>query len=244
MNLQEKVLRRLLQEAEATKRGTIAATIDPTREEKQITLYYPADLLRIIRSNKQLIQKSSNFADAYVIFKEAICGAVAVKKIKNWSGPCNNSWEIAFSVGPGFGKEVYGAAYAYVKKHGSGQLTSDRQHVSALAQDAWMKAFKSARPRHEFDDLTAPADQKKTPDDPTDDCVLHTDDSGKSLIQLNHSYEVLPEDISRLDDQLKRHDIFKRILEKSVSIPGLYIEKILSFCGKKYFFDHFKPSDD
>lgn len=244
MNLQEKVFRRLLQEAEGPKKGTIAATIDLSRDEKQITLYQPGDLLRLIKANEQLIRKSSKFSDAYEIFKQALCGAVAVKKIKNWSGPCNNAWEIAFSVGPGYGKEVYGAAYAFVKKHGSGQLTSDRQHVSPLAQDAWSKAYKSARPKHEFDDFEAPVDQKKTPDDPSDDCVLHRDNSGKSLVQLNHSYEALPEDLVRLDDQLKRNDVFKRILEKSVSIPGEYIEKILSFCGKKYFFDHFQPSDD
>jgi len=99
-------------------------------------------------------------------------------------GTCNGAWYVSMSAGRGYGKMLYGLAYAATP---NGLLMPDRDSVSDDAFKGWTKASRSRR-GISFDDVNNP----KTPD-PGDDCRLHKkggdgDCGGRNPEVLNSAY--------------------------------------------------------
>ena len=86
--------------------------------------------------------------------------------------PCWGASEVSQSVGPDFGKIVYGMGYA-MSPHG--RLMSDRSEVSKSAMAGWSRAALS-RKALKFDNVSKP---KTKPEE--DDCSVYRGAKGKIL---------------------------------------------------------------
>jgi len=103
-------------------------------------------------------------------------------------GKCNNSFQITNSASKKdskLGPTAYEAALYYLDG-----MAPDRVIVKPGAERVWSIYNKRADSHQDvekkpFDDIES--DQKRTPDDPSDDCVLH-----KGKDHLNYSYDIIP----------------------------------------------------
>lgn len=157
--LYESILRRLILEAAAPKTEGLAMLVQDTGSLKVLVLYNSnsIDAFRNIKTPHNTWQVYNTIVKGYA--------AIAPSEY----GPCNGAWEVRAMAGPGFGKIMYGCCYAASP---SKKLMPDRSTVSPPAGAAWKKAFDSDRPRKKFDNIKAR--KKETPDDPSDDCKVHT----------------------------------------------------------------------
>ena len=112
-------------------------------------------------------------------------------------GLCNNSFEVTNSASKKdskLGPAAYEAALYYLDG-----LTSDRIVVKPGADKVWSIYSKRADSqeveKEPFDDINS--DQKRTPDDTWDDCILHKDRD-----HLNYSYDIesKPTGLQELED--------------------------------------------
>ena len=150
-----------------------------SRETHSVVIYDPQTLLEGINSGELDLTKS----DISFIVNSVIVGMVSVVEPFDYYGNCADAREVALSAGPGYGKQVYGAAYAIAsRKSKSGMLMSDRNTVSPAARRGWRNAYSSTRKKVELDDGT------KTPDDSWDDCQLYSNIDPDSPA-LNHAYK-------------------------------------------------------
>jgi len=137
--------------------------------------------------------KQTLSADAVI---DVVAG-VRFAKPRYDKGECNNSFEVTNSASKKdskLGPTAYEAALYYL-----GGLTSDRMVVKPGADKVWSIYSKRANSqeveKEPFDDVDS--EQKRTPDDTSDDCVLHKDKD-----HLNHSYNIAakPAGLQELED--------------------------------------------
>lgn len=181
--LTHKIFQRLLRESQEEKeeRGRrrlaqgkdLAAFRYTELGMKCIVLYETAPVLRGGPSLSYL-------RDATKTMTDAMRGVIEIAPTEH---PCNGAWEVKASAvkNKGDGGLIYGLAFAASP---NGILTPDRTVVSTRAQAGWAK--QSTRDGAPFDDAKKPRDQRKTPDDPSDDCILHRNGN---LEALNRSYK-------------------------------------------------------
>jgi hypothetical protein len=187
MDITERVLRRLLRESNGANLDGLAVLIDTSGEptaviysREVVTDNLPGPNLK----TKPIWDKSETF-----FMTKVVKGLI---RIQAPPGPCDDAWQARYTVGPGLGKLVYGLGYALSP---SGKLMASREKggageakVTASAQGGWAKAFqKKDRIGRRLDDIELPQDQRLTPDDPTDDCILQ-DPKGEDN-PINYSYK-------------------------------------------------------
>ena len=164
----------------------------------------------------------------------AIRGFIVVEEAESKGyGQCNNAWQVSYIAGPGFGKILYGAGYAL---SASKKLTSDRQIVSPYARSAWAKAAASKRGREPFDDVEAPPEEKKTPDDPSDDCIIHKEPGRESL---NFSYSPEGWEPTILSALKRAHDSAMEEAE-AAGFSREEVEFALDDAGNEFFGDNYE----
>lgn len=165
--LEESVYRKLLNELKTVSVEGLAAHVRMGGNFREIFIY---DTDRAANQLSKLIKKDSENLDAHRIIR-------GYTSIKQPSDPCNGAWEVKGTAGPGFGKLVYGVAYATSP---TGIIMSDRVSVSEPAEAGWLKA-RDKRISKELDDILNPRTI-----DPSDDCTVYQS-PGKE--HLNRSYE-------------------------------------------------------
>lgn len=152
--LTEKILHRLLQESSLVPAHLAAIQTVNAPSRKEAVIY---DIDEIEQWLQIIVQDGGT---SYAL--EAMRGFISIRKPAH---PCDEAWEVIMSVGPGYGKLVYGLAYAMSP---TGKLISDRASVSDDAQRGWQRAEKE-RISTELDSITPP---HKTPPK-EDDCRLY-----------------------------------------------------------------------
>jgi hypothetical protein len=126
-----------------------------------------------------------------------VVAGVKFAKPRYDKGECNNSFEVTNSASKKdskLGPAAYEAALFYLDG-----LSPDRMVVKPGADKVWSIYNKRADSKEvekkPFDDIDS--DQKRTPDDTSDDCVLH-----KGKDHLNYSYDIQskPSGLKELED--------------------------------------------
>jgi hypothetical protein len=233
--LTQKIFQRLLQESEEEReeRGRrrldqaagLAALVKKTSESVDIVLYDPDALLDLAEE-----RGTENDLD---YLSEVIVGVIGANRTFH---PCNGAWEINKSAvkNKGDGGLVYGLAYAAA----GGTLTPDRYSVSSAAQRGWLG--QDSRGGEPFDDASLPPEERRTPDDPSDDCDLHRDGDNcgahLSLPSLNRSYEAEGWEEDLLTNLRTAHGYTMEELGPNAK----KFEAALLKNGKRFFFRHFK----
>lgn len=217
-----------------------------SRETYSVVIYKPQVLLEGIDSGELDLTKG----EISFIVNNVIVGMVSVGNPFDYYGNCADAWEVSLSAGPGYGKQVYGAAYAIAsRKSESGMLMSDRNSVSPKARKGWRNAYSSSRKKVELDDGT------KTPNDPWDDCQLYSDVDPDSPA-LNHAYKPEGWEDGMLTKMESVHSkVIKTIEEFSKEYSGEQhainnlsaetnvksVEVLLRKAAKKFFREHYDP---
>jgi hypothetical protein len=239
----ESILRRLLKESqeEHEERGRrrlaqaagMAALVKGTSESANIVLYDPNALLDFAASNPKLT--TLNQTEAIPIFLDKIIiGVIGANRTFH---PCNGAWEINKSAvrNKGDGGLIYGLAYAVA----GGNLTPDRYSVTLAAQRGWLQ--QDSRNGEPFDDASLPPEERRTPDDPSDDCDLHRngDKCGThlDLSTLNRSYESEGWEQTLLYQLRDAHDATLRQLNHNAP----KFEELLLKNGKRFFNKYHHP---
>lgn len=144
-------------------------------------------------------------------------------------GNCAGAWVIAFSIGKGLGKLLYGMVYAASPK---GLVTPDRVTVSSSAYAGWQKASAS-RKSVPLDDIDNPKTRKKS-----DDCEFHSKEdedlcgsSNRDPSVLNRAYAAQGWETGVLEQAKKRHEKFIKDLVKA-GYPRESIEKAIRVDGR------------
>lgn len=192
-------------------------------------------LYAIVVSKNKLLEavNSGKWADRRVMANDVIVAMIAIKKPEN---PCANAWEVKLAAGPGYGKLLYGLAYAMSP---TGRLMSDREEISEPAKGAWKKAFNSERSRQTFDDVDAHGPMGKIlyshPNhtaDANDDCKVWQDE------YLDAAYEAVGWEKSVLKTlEMSGDEIMKTIMtsgiEKDDFMTVLY-QSVNRFFGRHF----------
>ena len=155
---------------------------------KAITVYSPA----------RLLADPGNPAAAVV-------GYIAAQRPDS---PCAGAWEVKMSGGRGYGWSVlYPAMFAAV----GGPLMPDRKTVSPDATRGWSTRA-GDRGKTLLDKVSAPEEEKLTPDDPSDDCEVRSwtrdPETGKWSGDpvLDVAYTPKGNEKALLDRLLRRHE--------------------------------------
>jgi len=228
----ERVYKRLISEsAVPSVEGMAAYTYVGSRTNGMTaTLYRQNELLNSLRAHSRIGIKLKGWALTSTC-SDAIVGHITVKKPTE---PCAGAWEVILSAGEDYGKILYGLGYAMSPK---GILMSDRSTVSQKAYGGWMKQ-KGKRNAIELDDIDLPPERQKTPDDPSDDCVLHNNDDGdcgnRDTSPLNYAYEALGWEKGMLKALKEEHEAMALQLYK-FDIERSEIERALSEASFEFF---------
>lgn len=237
----ESVYKRLLRESEEEReeRGRrrldqaagLAALVKKTSESADIVLYDPNALLDFAATNPKLT--TSNKPETIPTFLDKIIiGVIGVNRTFH---PCNGAWEINKSAvrNKGDGGILYGLAYAAA----GGTLTPDRYSITPAAQRGWLK--QDSRDGSPFDDASLPPEERRTPDDTSDDCDLHRngDKCGThlDLSTLNRSYESEGWEETLLYQLWDASDATLRKLGRNAP----KFEELLLYNGKRFFSQHY-----
>lgn len=218
----ERVYLRLLCEvAEGTAEGLAAYVIEQGDIASAI-IYRPAALF------KELKKDPDNISAYY----DSVVSYLAVQDPGN---PCAGAWEVIRTAGPGYGKILYGLAYALSP---NGILMSDRNSVSKSAYSAWSKLSSKGRKSFELDDIDADSKDKKTPDDDSDDCNVHKigdkDCGGRDPGPLNKAYAAEGWEKSTLDKLKKNHRAFMTVL-RGIDVDADTAENEILNAGEEFF---------
>ena len=188
----ERVMARLLEEYAINKAMGLGAFV---RRDSEFTTAYVYDtnvLIDYLRYGDEFIDSPHGFEgrelatrlETRKVTKERILkGFIEIKMPGDDTGPCYDSAVVSLAAGPGFAKEIYGLGYALSP---NGLLSSDRSTVSDEATASWKTVAEKGRKRREFDDISLPVDQRRTPDFPDDDCKVHKSPERE---HLNYAYE-------------------------------------------------------
>lgn len=223
----ERIYRRLIAESSAPSIEGLAAYISSF----SATLYNPNRLLADLRAVKGGLASDDILFDAC---SRAVVGEITIEEPND---PCLGAWYVGTIAGEGYGKILYGLGYALSPE---GILMPDREAVSHKAYRAWSK--QTARRVGEFDDAALPVDQRRTPNDPSDDCTLHKSNDGdckktnRDPMPLNYAYKA-----EGWEDKLAL-DLKRAHNAAMAELPKLYInrktlEGLLLMAGRYYFSD-------
>ena len=237
MRISIRQLRHLIKEEVSRGVGKLALCVSNNNPNYcQATLYDPILARELLQKNLKKIGD----VEVAEMLKRAVRGYVSISPAKSMRhGECYNAYEVIAIAGKGYGKELYGAGYAMSQDMGSGFLTSDRGEVSPSAKRGWSSAYASERFRtEEFDDKEAPPELQRTPDDPSDDCILHRNYNGKGIQYLNHAYRVTPRDTAMYHIQRSNHEALMKSLANipldRKSLEDGIIEAGCDFFDRKY----------
>lgn len=222
-NIVRRIYSRLLRESyEGTAEG-LAAYVQRHGGYAVAVVYRPAILLNSLKRDPGLTQAHDDSVMAFV----------QVFQPKN---PCAGAWEVKIAAGIGYGKILYGVAYALSPE---GILMSDRKSVSAKAYKAWSGLQKSGRRSIPLDDAEEDdPKKKKTPTDVSDDCNVHKigdkDCGGRDPAALNYAYESEGWEKGMLEKMESSHKMFMKVLTK-MGLDEETIYKNLKESGMKLF---------
>ena len=157
-----RLVRSLVTEGESTEQ--LAMIVDDENGLKTVLLYSPQ---AVIDSVKHVIAPLGEEDD---IDTDALTNAIddsarGMIKIKQPKDPAYGAWEVISSAGKGYGKLLYGLAYALAPND---CIMPDRNKVSPDARAGWKKTATSGRPKKKLDNREAP----KTPEK-YDDAKVH-----------------------------------------------------------------------
>lgn len=218
----DQVYRRLLRESvEGAAEGLAAYTVEQG-DIAAAVIYRPSTLFSALK-------KDPGDLNAYF---ETVVAYLAVQDPGN---PCAGAWEVIRTAGPGYGKVLYGLAYALSPK---GILMSDRHSVSKSAYGAWSKLSAKGRKSYPLDDINADPKDKKTPDDASDDCDVHSkgddDCSGRDPDPLNKAYAAEGWEKGMLKKMKSTHEMFMKSL-KGLGLERDDVEGELLSAGEVFF---------
>ena len=151
------------------------------------------DAKKILDAIENLKEKNPESLEPYNVMytlegyqKIEVLAGVVFSKSDSTKGECNNAFQVTNSASKEdskLGPTAYEAALYYLDG-----LAPDRFVVKPGADKVWSIYSKRADSgdvtKDPFDDIDA-GDEKKTPDDTSDDCILH-----KGKDHLNHSYDI------------------------------------------------------
>jgi hypothetical protein len=218
----------------------LALLTSDSGDSKDAILYSPRELF----SNVREYFSSVNVDDGEdvdpdklgEICLDSIKGFVRIMKPKH-NNECNGAWEVKLIAGPGYGKQIYGAAYAMSPTK---KLIPDRSSVSQDARKAWSGVAAKGKAKIEpLDDYK----KKKTP--PTsDDCETWaaTDDANADV--LDNSFQD-GSTMSEFDLYKDNHEKAIEQLDSVAQVVGLngrYVMRQLSQFGLTFFRANYKPS--
>lgn len=197
--IMESVFKRLLQESQPEE--DLAAFTPENGGRLSAVIYSTSELSKRLRAGESIEVSSSVAVRGYV-------------EVKLSDYPCNDSWEVKTSWGPGIGRIVYGLAFALTPK---GRLMPDRDMVSDSAGESWRKASKKgliAEPLDDIDHEVCRAMGTHTPDE-RDDCPVHSD--GRPWIDRSYDAGPLMKEYKRTMKELTaRHDGIVDLLGEEV----------------------------
>ena len=226
-SLLERVIQRLLRESAAAKLAGLGALVVDAGDRRRAFLYDTNMLIDYLRYGDEFIDNPIDMKPLMdrnetrnVTLNRILKGYIGII-IKN--NECHNAAVVAYAVGPGYGKEIYGLGYAMSP---NGLLAPDRTVVSAQAQTAWKKAADKGRKRHKFDDKFEP----KTPPR-EDDCIVHEFDHKE---HLNYAYEAEGWERGMLQYLTAQHDAAMRELSDLPNIEK-EVEKLLYSVSENEF---------
>jgi hypothetical protein len=226
----ERVCRRLLRESGGAAR--LAAWVYESSSFDRIAILYDTVALRPIFDDlysEQRVGASWNPNVGARAAREAIRGKIVIVAPKN---PCWGAWEVKMAVAQQRvdaaenARTIYGLGYAMSDE---GILMSDRSSVSLPAKRAWMRIFSGKKRRSkEFDDVSLPKEQRRTPDFPGDDCKLYVG-SGETPPeknpQLQHAYESQGWEAGELRWLSSSHETF--VAELSAATNDPFVTRVL-----------------
>jgi hypothetical protein len=166
-------------------------------------------------------------------------GMVALTKLVN--PDCYGSYQTSnVAAQEGYGPRMYEIAASWVKKHGGNynKITSDRFSVKPAARKVWASSYSSRVNDYnvyKFDNFGLPQEKRRTPDDPWDDCHIHT--GGESHLDdyfLNHAYEI---------KQPENYEPFEETFELFLDVAAIIITKLFKhkyLTQKPSLFDRIK----
>jgi len=187
LSLSERVFARLILESSIGKTAGLGAFVSISGAYTSAYIYDTNLLIDYLRYGDEFIDRpmgsegralTARLETRRATKDRILRGFVEIKSPDTSTGNCHDASIISLAAGPGFGKEIYGLAYALSP---NGLLAPDRGTVSNDATLAWKNAAAKGRARHKFDDWKL----KETPP-LEDDCKMHTDPDKE---HLNYAYE-------------------------------------------------------
>jgi hypothetical protein len=198
-----KIVGTLMTEGENTEQ--LAMIVDDEGGMKTVLLYSPQ---AVVDAVKKIIAPMGEEDD---IDTDALTDAIdssarGMIKIKAPKDPAYGAWEVISSAGKGYGKLLYGLAYALAPND---CVIPDRNKVSPDARAGWQKTAASGRPKKKLDNR----DDPKTPEKHDDSkvyggkdeyldyayCETSSDSTEAQLLNKNHETT-----LQTLYDMLKR----------------------------------------
>lgn len=239
--IQERVMRRLLIESAFGKVAGLGAFVTGEGYDKAAFLYDTNMLIDYLRYGEEFIDKPielEELSNRPTSRKEAVDRILkGYIKIGGSANSCQGAAIVAYAAGPGYGKELYGVAYAMSP---TGLLAADRGAVSNSAGRAWAKAADSGRGRRKFDDRyhrhSEEGNEYHT-DDPKDDCSLHFDRD-----HLNYAYEAEGWEKGLLDYLTAQHEETMLDLTSSAKMRAQVEELLSSVARNEFWRRHYRGS--
>lgn len=153
--------------------------------------------------------------------KGAVKGMIQIGRPMN---KCLGAWEVQKSAGQGYGKQLYTVAGALSPKH---LIVPDRSQVSDPAKQAWQK--QSGRKRYPLDNIDLPQAQRRTPDDPDDDCQFHDEEF------LNYAYDYSGEGQQLVDQLSSAHEEAAKSLVQKYGVDDDALRDAFKQVAKGFF---------
>jgi hypothetical protein len=160
----------------------LAALINKGSQVISATLYDAARLEATVADPS--FEGLGSYSFEVAMINDIMKGVIKIVEPFKLVGQCYDAWQVVSARGAGYGREIYGLAYALSP---SRRLVSDRIYVSEDAIDGWRKASskRKALPlddyKHEHDDPN-----EYHTEDPYDDCKVYR---GAGMEHLNFAYE-------------------------------------------------------
>ena len=238
MSLELRILKRLLRESRTPTADGRAVHAWSEGNKRSAIVYDTVAFFEFFElQNEDPIEWDETSSPAVVYFlKNVIKGYIMIEPPRN---PCWKAWEVKAIASGDDAKTTYGMGYAMSD---FGLLSPDRKYVSDDASGAWAGVFRrKKRKSRQFDDISLPVDQRRTPDCPDDDCDLFRGDSGKEdpgdKPHLQYAYESEGWEDGLYVALKDNHKQFKRNVTKAFG--GEFAERIVDILDSMtdYYWD-------
>lgn len=187
----KRIVRALVTEGESTEQ--LAMIVDDEGGMKTVLLYSPQAVVDAVKKVIAPLGEEDDI-DSDALTDAIDSSARGMIKIKQPKDPAYGAWEVVSSAGRGYGKLLYGLAYALAPND---CIIPDRNKVSPDARAGWKKTSASGRPKKKLDDREHP----KTPDKSDDAKVYGGNDE-----YLDYAYCETPSDSQEAQKLNKNHE--------------------------------------